>query len=303
MSHHSDSAPFDVAYDDVAHSDVEVPGWFTTALADRPTHHTAELAGTQIHYRGWGGRGQPVVVLVHGGSAHGGWWDHVGPLLAARHRVIAPDLSGHGDSGRRDAYGLPVWVPELAALVREVTAESGESPVVVGHSMGGWVALALAAAHPELPGEVVVVDSPFRRQPPEQSRPAPKPARVYLDRADALAHFRLTPAQDRVALPYVLAHVAGTSLRAVEGGWSWKFDPRILGRRGEPRPDLGAVSCPVTLLCAERGMLPLEDAGRAAAAIGGPVTVAQIPDAGHHVMMDSPLALVTALRVVLAERV
>lgn len=276
------------------------PQWFSAAVAHSPQHLTQAVDGVPIAYRAWGGRGLPVVVLVHGGSAHGGWWDHVGPLLAGRHRVIAPDLSGHGDSGQREDYGLPVWGREVAEVAAREAEASDAPPTIVGHSMGGWVGLGLAAARPELPAELVVIDSPMRERQPEDRSPPRATPRVYASRAEALAHFRLIPAQDPVALPFVMAHVAESSLREVEGGWSWKFDPRIFGRRGESRPDLRAIRCPVTLLAAERGLLAPEDAGRAAAAMSAPVRIAQIPDAGHHVMMDSPLALVTALRLLLA---
>jgi pimeloyl-ACP methyl ester carboxylesterase len=279
---------------------VSTPEWFTAALAQRPQllHH--ESGGVRIAYRAWGGRGQPLIVLVHGGTAHGAWWDFVGPLLAARHRVVAPDLSGHGDSGHRQAYGLAPWAEEVAALVAR--EGDGAPPVVVGHSMGGWVSLMLASAHPEVAGELVVVDSPMRPPGPDVEtlrRRAHRTPRVYETRAEALSHFRLTPSQDRAVLPYAFDHVASTSIREVEGGWTWKFDPQVFGRRTAARPDLATVVCPVTLLAAERGMLAVEDAGRAAAVMAGPVTIAQLPDAGHHVMVDQPLALVTALRLVL----
>jgi pimeloyl-ACP methyl ester carboxylesterase len=282
-------------------SDPRAPQWFQTALALGPQRLSHDLDGVRLTYRAWGGRGLPLVVLVHGGSAHGGWWDHIGPLLAGRHRVLAPDLSGHGDSGQRSTYGLGPWTAELAALVERESEGDSPPPVLIGHSMGGWVALSLAATRPELVGELVVIDSPMRaREPGEPLPPMRTTLAVYPSRQDALEHFRLTPAQDHAALPFVMEHVAATSIREVEGGWSWKFDPAIAARRGESRPDLAHVSCPVTLLPAERGMLALEDAGRAAAVLGGAVTIAQIPDAGHHVMMDEPLALVTALRLVLA---
>ena len=56
-------------------------------------------------------------------AAHSGWWDHIAPFLSRTHRVIAPDLSGHGDSDCRDAYDLDIWAQELLAV-----------PAAAGHS-------------------------------------------------------------------------------------------------------------------------------------------------------------------------
>ena len=62
------------------------------------------------------GRG---IVLVHGGAAHSRWWDHIGPLLAADRRVVAIDLSGHGDSGRRESYSFDAWAGEMLAVAAD----------------------------------------------------------------------------------------------------------------------------------------------------------------------------------------
>ncbi len=75
---------------------------------------------------------------MHGGAAHAGWWDTTAPFLAAEHRVIAIDLSGHGDSDRRESYAIATWATEVVAVA---AAESDEAPIVFGHSMGGFVAL------------------------------------------------------------------------------------------------------------------------------------------------------------------
>lgn len=280
-----------------------VPQWFSSAIAQAPEHLTLEHEGLRLHYRAWGGRGQRVVALIHGGSAQGGWWEHVAPYLATGHRVVAPDLSGHGLSDRSPRYGMEVWSEEVRALLEVESAAAEEAPVVVGHSMGGWVTMMLAGRHPDLPAAIVVVDVPIRDRSPEeraaQARKQSAALRVYATQDEALAHFRLTPEQD-TALPYVMEHVARTSIREVEGGWTWMFDPQIWQRASEARPDLREVTCPTTLLACEKGLLSLEMAGRGAARLAGSVVVAQVPNAGHHVMMDQPLSLVTALRLSLA---
>lgn len=77
------------------------PEWFTAALEHRPQHSTIDFEGCRIHLRTWGDPENPPLVFVHGGAAHSGWWDHIAPFFTRTHRVIAPDVSGHGDSGTR----------------------------------------------------------------------------------------------------------------------------------------------------------------------------------------------------------
>lgn len=112
------------------------PAWFVDALAAPVDTGKVEVDGATIAYRAWGESGRPGIVLVHGGMAHSRWWDHIGPQLAAGRRVVALDLSGHGDSDHREHYGLDTWVGEVLA----VAAAGGiaGAPVLVGHSMGAW---------------------------------------------------------------------------------------------------------------------------------------------------------------------
>src|SRR3954466_11867192 len=142
------------------------PSWFTQALAQQPEHRDVVVAGARVAYRAWGPAGAPGVVLVHGGAAHSGWWDHVGPLLTG-HRVVALDLTGHGDSDRRTEYDPLLWAREVVAVA---AAADLYRPVVVGHSMGGWVAVTVGVQHAAEVASVVVIDSPLNDQPPDEAR-------------------------------------------------------------------------------------------------------------------------------------
>ncbi|WP_413467594.1 alpha/beta fold hydrolase [Mycobacterium sp. RTGN3] len=99
-------------------------------------------------------------MLVHGGAAHSGWWDHIAPFFAQTHRVIAPDLSGHGDSGTRTTYHLHTWAREV--LAASTAAGPSGRPTIVGHSMGGWITSTAAENYGEQIDSIVVIDSPLR---------------------------------------------------------------------------------------------------------------------------------------------
>ncbi len=252
-------------------------------------------------YRAYGEPGPAGLVLVHGGAAHSRWWDHIAPLLSAGHRVAAIDLSGHGDSGRREKYTLDAWAHEVMA----VAAAAGISgpPVIVGHSMGGFVALRTAGLFGSDLAGIVVIDSPVQDLTPEdraaRDARAFGPLRVYPTAEDAMARFR--PIPDQPTLPYVRAHVAATSIRAVDGGWSWKFDPAIFGRAQATPALLHQLQCRVALFHAEHGIVPPQTAELMYDKLGRRAPVIEIPAAGHHVMLDHPIALVTGLRTLLSD--
>src|SRR5438034_962943 len=115
------------------------PAWFSAALDAAVQEGTTTVDGASIAYRAWGDPDGRSIVLVHGGAAHSRWWDHIAPMLTDGWRVVAVDLSGHGDSDRRDRYSLDTWAREVLAVVAE--AGSAAASVVIGHSMGGLVTL------------------------------------------------------------------------------------------------------------------------------------------------------------------
>jgi pimeloyl-ACP methyl ester carboxylesterase len=99
--------------------------------------------------------GTPVA-LVHCYTCSMNWWDDVAPLLARDHRVIRVDLLGHGGS---DKPGSGYSIPDQASAVAEALAALGVSgATVVGHSLGGTVATAIAEQSPQLASRVVIID-------------------------------------------------------------------------------------------------------------------------------------------------
>src|SRR3954462_3382272 len=171
--------------------DVETaPRWFRTALADAPEHCDTEVAGARVHLRCWGDPRLPGLVLVHGGAAHSGWWDHIAPFFSGSHRVVALDLTGHGDSDRRDRYDMRQWADEVVAAAR--AADITGRPLVVGHSMGGWVAAHVGVHHADRADGIAIIDSPLNDQPPEEARMRRRrspvgPTRTYPTPAGSLA--------------------------------------------------------------------------------------------------------------------
>jgi len=103
------------------------------------------------------GAGAPLV-LLHGFCGSSGYWREVLPLIAGSCRVIAPDLRGHGssDAPAEPVYSMEAYTDDIAALIQALRLEK---PVVLGHSLGGYITLALAERHPGLLGGFGLVHS------------------------------------------------------------------------------------------------------------------------------------------------
>ena len=275
----------------------DLPDWFTGALATEPETGAVDVDGARIAYRAWGEREAPGLVLVHGGAAHSRWWDHIAPHLAHDRRVVALDLSGHGDSDHRSGYDLALWGREVLAAAEAAGIES--PPTLVGHSLGGLVSVGLAR-RPDVPvGDVIVVDSPIgglaAEEREESIELAQGKTRFYPTRAQAVSRFRPVPAQP--SLPYVLDHIAPLSVRELDSGWTWKFDSSIFSGRVSLPTDVSRFHTRLAFFRAEFGLVPprvREDIERA----GG--LYIDLPDAGHAPMLDQPLALLTGIRSLLA---
>jgi pimeloyl-ACP methyl ester carboxylesterase len=281
------------------------PRWFTGAIANRPTEAAVDVEGCPIHYLCWGDPAKPGLVLVHGGAAHAHWWSFIAPKLTHDYFVVAPDLSGHGDSGRRDFYRHETWAAEVLAIT-EAAGMSG-CPIVVGHSMGGLVATVAAACCGDRLSGAVIVDSPISFPDPERQegfrgRSFSNP-KTYPDLATAIEHFYLIPPQPEPE-PYILHFVARQSLRPTpDGGWTWKFDPRIFMESGGAIHEyLAQVQCRMAVLRGEFSDLVTPDVSEFMyETLGRNAPIVEIPEAYHHLLLDQPLAFIAALRALLAD--
>jgi pimeloyl-ACP methyl ester carboxylesterase len=131
----------------------------TTAGRDVPASKLypgpyTEADGTQLAYRHWGTHGTPIVLL--GGFIEPAWvWHDVGPLLGRTHRVYALDLPPFGYSQRRGPFTLAHWTALVEAFCRRLGIRR---PVIVGHSLGAAVAVAVATDTPHEVAGIVLLD-------------------------------------------------------------------------------------------------------------------------------------------------
>jgi pimeloyl-ACP methyl ester carboxylesterase len=262
------------------------------------------LRGDRLRYRAWSRGVGPVLLLVHGFRGHSHWWDWVAPSFADEYDVVAIDLSGMGDSAWRTSYDPDCFALDILGLIDELGAGPA---VVVGHSFGGGSLLRACAidshgAAPRRIAHAIVVDSWVRLRGHASPDPGPIGGRRhYPDFDTARSRFRLSPPQP-VMDDGMLDHLARHSMRQVGGTWRWKFDPALpVPDSYDDGPLLRRVATTTDIVYGEKSSIVTRE--RALACIGelscgrGPV---EIPDAGHHVMLDQPVALIATLQKLLA---
>ncbi len=297
----------------------QAPGWFAHALAQAAERALVTVAGARIETLAWGERGRPGLLLLHGNGAHADWYSFIAPHLTGERRVVAMSWSGMGGSDWRKTYSRELFVSEALEVAHATGLfAAGQAPVVVGHSFGGRIAIALAAEHGEKFHAAVLVDPPVfslehpRDRAERSRRPTPrmrelKPHRVYASLEAALARFRFAPSQGCANL-FIADYIARRSLRPAvrEGGgegWTWRFDPFLWRdlRMGDPMPQIGAARCPIALIRgADSRLMKPEDAISMMRILPQGSPFIEIPDADHHVMVDQPLAFIEALAKLLA---
>lgn len=271
-----------------------------------PTSRTFISQRLRLHYVDWGNQDKPPLLLLHGGRDHCRNWDWVVAELRDDWHIIAPDLRGHGDSqwSPDGNYTMAAYVYDLAQLIHQLQL----APLtIVGHSLGGNIALRYAGLYPENVRKLVAIEglgpSPkllaerskeppaerMRRWIEEQRQLAGRQPRRYASIEEAIARMQesnrhLTPEQAR----HLTVH--GISQNE-DGTYSWKFDNYVrVMPPYEMTPEMiqqlwGRISCPTLLVWGEESWAsnPAED-GRVNYFRNA--RVAAVANAGHWVHHD-----------------
>ena len=240
----------------------------------------------------------PVLVFVHGYGESGASWRDVCGHLRHRARMVAPDLRGHGHSGRpRDGdYSLAATVRDLTATQRRFGAGS---LLLVGHSTGAMTALAHAATRPAgLIGLALLDCDPFRfkdgleRLLPFRGRRSPG------RRADFVRDWLTAHPRDDAATAW--RRLEPLLRRSPDGRWTWRLDSRLRPRRARAPQHATARTAVTRMLRRLEVPLLLVRGSRSAAvsradleaiallAPGSATSIREIAGAGHALPADAP---------------
>jgi pimeloyl-ACP methyl ester carboxylesterase len=263
------------------------------------------------------GESGPRVVFVHGLFGQGKNWTTIAKGLADNHRVTLLDLPNHGHSPWTDR----VDYLDMAELVATELEQFGEPVTLVGHSMGGKVAMQLSLRRPELLRALVVVDIapveyPLQGGRTDDEDEEASPFGAYIDAMRAMDLDALTSRDDadkalRDAVPsrmvrsFLLQSLVREGLGA-DGGWRWRLNLDLLDRdlgelRGFPDPPPGAsFDGPVLWIAGANSTYVLPEDRPHMDALFPSTRLVKIKNAGHWVHSEQPEIFLETLRRFLA---
>ena len=317
----SSTALSELATSELEPAVAQPPKWLQTVFDVPRTEGTVNVDGCPIHYFEWGDKSKPGVIMVHGFLAHARCFAFIAPFLANDYHVVAMDMAGMGDSGWRSEYSMVqrandlIQVAEHTGLMNKAT-----KPFIVGHSFGGGMGTeAMNLAAERFAGLIIadlmiirpsIIKAHPERFAPPGNRTPDKPNRVYPDYDTAKSRFVLSPPQS-VEQPELFDYMAYHSLKAVEGGWQWKFDPRVFARPKDGESPWLTIGERVSkapgrkaIVYGEKSLLFTPDSTdymrELSADLKTPaIAMIGIPNARHHLMLDQPIAFATTLRSIL----
>jgi 3-oxoadipate enol-lactonase len=266
----------------------------------------AEIRGVSMRYF-VAGEGPPLV-LVHGLGGAASNWTELAPLLLAGHRVLVPDLPGHGGSSALPGVsGLEPFADRVAA----VAEREGMLPApIVGHSLGGMVVLRLALRHPDAVPALVLAGAAGLSIGGVWGRnllsvfTSVRPGRIAARYRSIVSRSQLLR---RLVFGFVsVADPVGLTEQAVEGFLAGQLLHTDVDsawqalRRDDPRQELEGVRCPVLVLWgAEDVQLPLDDAFEYTRRLHARLRV--IPGCGHLLIGERPQPCADAIETFLRD--
>ncbi|HEY5102644.1 MAG TPA: alpha/beta hydrolase [Steroidobacteraceae bacterium] len=270
----------------------------------------------RLHYADWGSAQAPPLILVHGGRDQCRSWDAVARALRAEWNVMALDLRGHGDSAWSSDgnYAMSGYVFDLAEFIH---ARALGRVNIIGHSLGGNIALRFAGLYPQLLTRLVVMEGlgPAPQLRAERDAKdfgermrswielkrtfAARQERRYARIADAAVHMRV--ANPRLSPEQAYGLTVHALRENSDGSYRWKYDEYV---RLEPLPDLTGsqqrqlwqrITCP-TLLMYGRQSWASNPATDGRAGFFASATVAVFEDGGHWMHHDCRDEFVAVVR-------
>lgn len=267
-----------------------------------PQDGYVDANGMRFHYLDWGNTDKPPLLLLHGGAQSAHSWDFFSLAMRDHFHIIALDQRGHGDSdwSEEGDYDAMFHIADVDAVT---DALGFSSFVLLGLSMGGRNAYGFAAHHPAKVQRLVIVDVG-----PDIAAEGRKHIQEFLEGTEVFESFewlveRVHQYNPRRPVEQIRGSLLNNLKQLEDGQWTWKHDRRrgIHRDRGmemneEAWQDLQNVSAPTLLVRgADSYILSTQTADKMRATLAQ-CSFSEVPNAGHLVPSDNPVAFEAVVR-------
>lgn len=280
-------------------------------IADRrfPVSRYADV-GLRLHYLDWESEEKPWLLCVHGAAQNAHMWDFTALAFCTRYHVVAVDQRGHGDSAwaPNGEYDRASYVGDLGNLVDHLGMES---LVLIGLSMGGTNSVAYTASHPDRVKALVVVDVG-----PEPAGGGGRAVNNFVTQKDVLDTYEefvqrvieYSPFRPEWQIRGSLQH---SLMQRPDGKWTWKYDPvlRDPARRAQQQSaqqDAASrwelwerIACPTLIVRGQKSDVLSQEVAERMVERNRNSRLVEVPNAGHRVPGDNPVAFEEAVRAFL----
>lgn len=264
-----------------------------------------ESDGMRFHYLDWGDSENPTIIMLHGFAQQSHSWDFVALGLCDKFRIVAFDQRGHGDSdwSQNHNYSLNDYHNDIDNLIKHLGLSE---TLMVGMSMGGRNAFTYAASHPDIVSALVVVDA----APVAQSSGRDK-IRNFVSQEDVHPSIEefvrmvhgYTPNRP---IDQIWGSIKYNVKQLSDGSWTWKYDKflrspdRDFRRESKDVSDamwasLDMLKAPTLLVVGEDSDIVSHDVANQMINRISNSQLVSIPNAGHRVMGDNPVAFQSAI--------
>lgn len=278
-----------------------------SSASSGPSSHIYFSQRLRLHYVDWGNPDGPPMLLIHGGRDHCRNWDWVAEHFAKDYHIIAPDLRGHGDS-QWEASGNYTQISYVYDIAQLLQQKNMHDVTVIGHSLGGAIALMYTALFPERVKKLVAIEgmgpSPslaakqaeisindrVRSWVDDMRKLSGRLPRRYDTLDDAFKRMRVeNPHLSEEQARHLTLHGANQN---EDGTYSWKFDNyvRVFSMSGLPNEEVkkmyGEISCPTLLMRGEESWASDPVADGRTQCFNCPIEYQSFANAGHWVHHD-----------------
>jgi len=249
---------------------------------------TIHVNGIRLAYERRGS-GAPMV-LLHGFPLDHHLWDDVAPLLSDTFELIIPDLRGFGGSSTVDSfYVMEDFAADIAVLLDQLQIQKA---AIVGHSMGGYVALAFTRLYPERVTGLGLISSQVVADAPDRKEGRYKSAAEVADKGIGSVVATMTP---KFTSDARLQEFARQSMEQQQPA-AYIGALKAMAERVDSTPLLSSLNIPVVLVHGDAdSLIPIDRAREVKAAVPKAHLV-EISGAGHMPMMESPEQTAGALK-------